>query len=144
VDEPFRINDELNWATKMSNSKWAGLAVIMWIPAAVHAATYELGEPFHTACEGILVSQIGIYGFDRDDPDHPATADDEADNEVCERVIVAEKNSLIALPYTLKDNEISRILNTCSVGKRCRIEGDVRNFTHDVFFFVKIDSISAN
>jgi hypothetical protein len=56
---------------------------------------------------------------------------------------VAEKNGPDALKYSLKDAEVSRVLNVCSPGQLCRIEGDMRNFTHDVYFFVKIDSISA-
>ena len=68
---------------------------------------------------------------------------DPDDDIVCASAIVAEKNSSTALKYTLKDKEIRRILSTCSVGRRCRIEGEVRNFTHGIFFFVKISSISA-
>ncbi len=123
----------------MRMTKWAGLAAAMSMPAAAHAATYELGEPFHIVCAGLLVSQNGSYEF----AGGASETNDPEDDEVCAAVIVAEKNQPDALKYTLKDNEISRILKTCTVGRRCRIEGEVRNFTHGVFFFVKIDAISA-
>ena len=124
----------------MAMAKWLGLAVMMAAPGAAHAATYELGAPFHIACQGILVSENGAFRLDLDDGHPNANADDEI---VCVSAIVAEKNGPTALKYTLKDSEVSRIMSICSVGKLCRIEGDVRNFSHGVFFFVKIDSISA-
>jgi hypothetical protein len=123
----------------MLMARWIGLAAAICIPAAAHAATYELGEPFHLACAGLLVSKNGSYEL----AGGVSESKDPEDDEVCERVIVAEKNGADALKYTLKDNEISRILKTCPVGRRCRIEGEVRNFSHGIFFFVKIDTISA-
>ena len=123
----------------MAISKWIGLAAIAWTPA-VQAANYELGTPFPMTCEGILVSENGIYGLVSDD-DHLNSASD--DDILCLHATIAEKSSRYALPYTLKENEISRVLKTCSVGKLCRVEGYVNGLTHDVWFFVKIDSLSA-
>jgi hypothetical protein len=123
----------------MAISKWVGLAVIIWTPA-VQAANYELGTPFPIACEGILVSENGIYTLVADDNHLNSDSDDDI---TCLHATVAEKSNINALKYTLKDNEISRILKTCSVGKLCRIEGSMNGLTHDVYFFVKIDSVSA-
>ena len=120
-------------------SKWIGLAVIIWAPA-VQAANYELGTPFPMVCEGVLVSENGIYTLVADDNHLNSDSDDDI---VCLHATVAEKSSMYALKYTLKDNEVDRILKTCSVGRLCRIEGDMNGLTHDVYFFVKIDSVSA-
>ena len=122
-------------------SMWAGLfALITPFHTAVHAATYELGPPFHIACEGTLVMRNISLELVVDDGVSSSNPDDDF---ICSSVILAEKSTNVALKYTLKENEISRILKFCSVGKLCRIEGDVRNFTHGVFFFVRINSISA-
>jgi hypothetical protein len=123
----------------MAISKWVGLAVIIWT-SAVQAANYELVDPFPMTCEGILVSENGIYGL-VGDADHLNSNSD--DDILCSHATIAEKSSKYALQYTLKEKEISRILKTCSVGKLCRIEGVVSGLTHDVWFFVKIDSVSA-
>jgi hypothetical protein len=100
----------------MAISKWMGLAVIIWIPV-LQAANYELGTPFPIACEGVLVSENGIYTFVADD-DHLNSDSD--DDFFCLHATIAEKSNVNALKYTLKDNEVSRILKTCSVGKLCR------------------------
>jgi hypothetical protein len=124
----------------MAISKWVGLAVTIWAPVAVQAANYELGTPFPIACEGILVSEGGSYKLDADVTE--ASAD--SDEFICASATIAEKSdNKYALKYTLKDNEITRILKVCSVGKLCRIEGEMSGLTHDVYFFVKINSISA-
>src|SRR5262245_12834669 len=124
----------------MAISKWVGLAAIIWTPA-VQAANYELVDPFPMTCEGILVSENGIYGLVEDAGHLNSNSDDDI---LCLHATIAEKSSTpYALQYTLKDKEISRILKTCSVGKLCRIEGLVSGLSHDVWFFVKIDSVSA-
>jgi hypothetical protein len=125
----------------MAISKWVGLAVIIWNSVVqAEGANYELGTPFPIACEGILVSENGIYGFVEDDKHLNSGSDDDI---VCLHATIAEKSNINALKYSLKDKEISRILKTCSVGKLCRIEGYMNGLTHDVYFFVKIDSVSA-
>jgi hypothetical protein len=124
----------------MAFAKWLGLIAIVCMSTPAQAANYALGAPFHIVCEGILVSQNGSYQLEVDD-NHPSSNPD--DDQICSEAIVAEKNSENALKYTLKDSEIARILQTCSVGKVCRIEGQMRGMSHDVFFFVKIDSMSV-
>src|SRR5436190_6387695 len=103
----------------MAISKWVGLTVVIWA-SAVQAANYEIGTPFPIACEGILVSENGIYTLVADDNHLNSDSDDDI---ICLHATIAEKNNIHALKYTLKDNEISRILKTCSVGKLCRVEG---------------------
>jgi hypothetical protein len=124
----------------MAISKWVGLAVVIWTPAAVQAANYELVPPFPMACEGILVSENGQYMLLLDDSQLNSNSDDDI---ICSHATIAEKSEKYALKYTLKEKEIDRILKICSVGQKCRIEGSMSGLTHDEYFFVKIDSVSA-
>jgi hypothetical protein len=121
-------------------SKWMGLAFAIWTPAAAQAAQYELLPPFPMTCEGILVSENGQYTFLSDESHLNSNSDDDI---ICSHATIAEKSDQIALKYTLKEKEITRILKICSVGQKCRIEGSMSGLTHDVYFFVKIDSVSA-
>ena len=114
---------------------------MIWAPTAVQAANYELVAPSPMVCEGILVSMNGSLRLVADD-NHLNSASD--DDRICASATIAEESrNKYALKYTLKDNEISKILKICAVGKLCRIDGEMSGLTHDVFFFVKINSVSA-
>jgi hypothetical protein len=126
---------------KTAISKWLGLSITIWVPAAVQAANYGLVAPSPMVCEGILVSTNGSYRLVADANHLNSDSDDD---RICASATIAEESrNKYALKYTLKDNEISRILKICSVGKLCRIEGEMSGLTHDVYFFVKINSVSA-
>jgi hypothetical protein len=126
---------------KMTISKWLGLAIIIGAPVAAQAANYELTTPSPMVCEGILATTNGAYRLVADDSHLNSDSDDD---RICTMATIAEEShSKYALKYTLKDNEISKILKICSVGKLCRIEGDMSGLTHDVYFFVKINAVSA-
>lgn len=125
----------------MAISKWLGSAIAFWATTAAQAANYELTPPSPMVCEGILVSTNGSYRLVADDSHLNSESDDD---RICASATIAEESrNKYALKYTLKDKEISRILKTCSVGKLCRIDGDMSGLTHDVYFFVKINSVSA-
>jgi hypothetical protein len=127
---------------KMFKSVMAAAAFVATIlcPPLGQAAQYSLGTPFPIACEGILGSRNGIYFLD-EDPDHPRS---NLENDIiCSNATIAEEKSKHALKYTLKEDAIIRLLRKCSLGKPCRIVGYVNGLSHDVYFFVKIDTISA-
>jgi hypothetical protein len=126
--------------TSMAASKWIALAVAIFLPATAQPAEYQLIPPFHMVCEGILVSQNGAYKLVEDDRHLNSDSDDD---RICLEATIAENSGRSSLKYTLKEREISRILKVCSVGKLCRIEGAMSGLTHDVYFFVKIDAVSA-
>jgi hypothetical protein len=107
---------------KVAVQKLIGLAVAGFASAAVQAA--EL-PTFHMTCEGILASKNGFYSLD--DARGPSRDDD----DVCRSATVE------------RGRNISRVLKTCSVGGPCRIEGVVKNLTHGVFIFVRVDSASS-
>jgi hypothetical protein len=68
---------------------WAGLfALITPFHTAVHAATYELGPPFHIACEGTLVMRNISLELVVDDSVSSSNPDDDF---ICSSVILARK-----------------------------------------------------
>src|SRR6202022_2037370 len=105
-----------------------------------YAANYELGAPFPMTCEGILEYRNGIYTLNLNlDQRDPTT-----DNRICNSATVAEESrTKYALKYTLKEKAISQILKICSLEKTCRIVGYMNGLSHDVYFWVKINSVSA-
>jgi hypothetical protein len=118
-----------------------GLATAVSISCAAEAAQYQLGTPFPIACEGVLENHNGEYVLRADD-DHLNT--DSQNDFICGLATVAEESTAkYRLKYTLRENAIIRILRTCSLGKLCRIVGYVNGLSHDVYFWVKIDSVSA-
>jgi hypothetical protein len=117
----------------------AALAVAALSASIEHAAA-QADTPFSLTCEGNLVAKGGQYFFA--EGDRPLNANSE-DDIVCAHVTIAEKRTGSALRQTLKEETISRLLRTCRVGAPCRVSGSVRNLSHDLFVFVRIDSISA-
>jgi hypothetical protein len=119
----------------------AVLATIVFLPSSGQATQYQLGKPFPMACEGNLVYHKGIYSLEQDidnpssDPDHDL---------ICGLADLAEETDTgSALKYTLKEKAIIQILRSCSLGKLCRVVGYVNGLSHDVYFWVRIDSMSA-
>jgi hypothetical protein len=103
-------------------------------------ATAQADKPFPLTCEGRLDSKGGQYFFAEGDKPLNANSDD---NIVCAHTTIAEKRGGSAVRQSLKEETIARLLRTCRVGASCRVAGAVLNLSHDVFVFVRIDSISA-
>jgi hypothetical protein len=124
--------------------KWGpvSLAAITLIGTSVgYGAQYELGSPFAISCEGRLDSKGGQYFFSRD---HKVKSDSDDNEQICSLATIAEKTTKTPLSrYTLREATIRRLLGTCSLGNACRITGCMNGLSHDVYFFVKIDSVST-
>jgi hypothetical protein len=108
--------------------------------ASIGPAVAQADKPFALACEGRLDAKGGQYFFAEGDKPLNANSDDDL---VCAHVTIAEKSTKSALRQSLKEDTISRLLRACRVGASCKVSGSVLNLSHDVFVFVRIDSISA-
>ena len=104
------------------------------------SAAAQADKPFPLTCEGKLDAKGGQYFFAEGNKPLNANSDDDL---VCAHITIAEKATKSALKQSLKDETISRLLRACRVGASCKVSGSVLNLSHDVFVFVKIDSISA-
>jgi hypothetical protein len=117
------------------------LATVVFLPSCGQAAQYQLGKPFPMTCEGTLVYHKGIYSLEQD-IDHPSTDPDH--DLICGLADLAEESDTgYALKYSLKEKAIIQILKSCSLSKLCRVVGYVNGLSHDVYFWVRIDSVSA-
>ena len=106
---------------------------------ATEAANYSLGKPFPMMCEGLLESRGDGTSYtlriEKDD-----LTDDE---RICASATIAEENGVrYRTPRALGDKTIIRLLRSCSLGKPCRISGLMSGWSHDVWFWQRIDSIS--
>ena len=107
---------------------------------SIRPAAAQADKPFPLTCEGRLDAKGGQYFFAEGDKPLNANSDDDL---VCSHVTIAEKSAGSVLKQSMKEDTINRLLRACRVGASCRVSGSVLNLSHDVFVFVKIDSISA-
>ncbi len=122
-----------------SRSTTAALTVAI-LSAALGRAAAEDVKPFALTCEGTLASKGGQYFFaEGDRPLNP----DADDNIICAHVTIAERRGGAAVRRSLKEDTIRRLLDACRVGASCKVTGSVLNLSHDVFVYVKIDSLSS-
>jgi hypothetical protein len=101
--------------------------------STTNAAQYELGKPFPKVCDGILKSYNGTEY-------HLETAEDYADHIICSATIASNGPRG---PHELGNETVVRLFRTCSIGKPCRIIGLINGWSHDIWFWQRIDSISA-
>jgi hypothetical protein len=93
---------------------------------------------FPLTCQGVLDTRGGQYFFVEGDT--PLNADPD-DDIICSHVTIAERSTGSALRQSLKEDTIKRLLGVCRVGKSCRVSGLVLNLSHDVYVYVRVDSI---
>ena len=117
----------------------AALAVAA-LSSPIGPAAAQADKPFALTCEGALDSKGGQYFFAEGDKPLNANSDDDL---ICSHVTIAEKSTRSAVKQSLKEETVSRLLRACRVGASCRVSGSVLNLSHDVYVFVRIDSISA-
>ena len=110
------------------------------LSSSMGQAAAQANKPFALTCEGALDSKGGQYFFAQGDEPLNANSDDDL---ICSHVTIAEKSTRSALRQSLKEETVSRLLRACRVGAFCRVSGSVLNLSHDVYVYVKIDSIST-
>lgn len=113
------------------------VAALSWSfgPAAAQRA-----PRFPLTCRGVLDTKGGQYFFA--EGDRPLNADPD-DDIICSHVTIAERSTGAALRQSLKEETIKRLQSICVVGKSCRVSGLVLNLSHDVYVYVRVDSIQA-
>jgi hypothetical protein len=121
---------------RMSKLYLGAVCLAVTVSAVAEAARYELGKPFPMSCVGILDSKAGGYFL--------TTEGRSDDDRICHYATIAEESTAKhALKYTLREKTVIQVLRVCTLGKPCRIEGLMNGLTHDVYFWVRVDSVTA-
>ena len=112
------------------------VAALSWFGAAAAQRDHR----FPLTCQGVLDTKGGQYFFA--EGDKPLNADPD-DDFICAHVTIAERSTGSALRQSLREDTIRRLQGICRVGRSCRVSGLVLNLSHDVYVYVRVDSIQA-
>jgi hypothetical protein len=112
---------------------------LAFLGASVGEAVAQADKPFALTCEGRLISTGSRYILA--EGEKPLNANPK-DNLACAHVTIAERSTGAEIQQSLREDTIRQLRASCTVGQSCKVSGSVLNLSHDVFVYVKIDSIS--
>lgn len=125
-----------------------GIVVAMFVAAALlkptfaHAANYDFeSKPFAIVCSGILKGDNKSVRLEVAVPKD----DYSSDAFICSAADRIDAHPKYRVKYMLAgDKPVFQVLNACTVGKPCRFSGLMKGVGYDVYYWVRLDKVSAD